>query len=112
MKLSAQINALRKETRGLTTVERAIRCCDLAKQLEKAGEYQEACEALSEFWPERDSAPKLNDVDEATSAEVLLRVGSLSGWLGSTDQTEGSQQTAKNLITQSIDLFQQLGLAE
>src|SRR5205807_7647832 len=78
----------------------------------KTGEYQAACEALAEFWPERDSAPKLNDLDEATTAEVLLRVGALSGWLGSTDQTEGSQETAKNLITQSIDLFQYLGLSE
>src|SRR5205807_128862 len=78
----------------------------------KTGEYQAACEALAEFWPERDSAPKLNDLDEATTAEVLLRVGALSGWLGSTDQTEGSQETAKDLITQSIDLFQHLELSE
>src|SRR5207253_6711539 len=31
---------------------------------------------------------------------------------GSTAQTEGSQETAKNLITQSIELFQRLGLSE
>src|SRR6266581_5864197 len=111
MKLSAQLTALRKQTRGLTAVERARRCCDLAKQLEKAGEYQEACEALSEFWPKRDASLNLNGLDEATRAEVLQRVGALSGWLGSADQTEGSQETAKNLITQSIDLFQRLGLS-
>src|SRR6266498_3523161 len=112
MNLTAQLTALREETRGLTTVERARRCCDLAKQLEKAGEYEAACEALSEFWPQRDGPPKLNDLDEATRAEVLLRVGALSGWLGGADQNEGSQETAKNLITQSIDLFQHLGLSE
>src|SRR5438552_14897873 len=112
MKLSTQLTALREETRGLTTVERARRCCDLAKELEKAGEYEMACEALGEFWPARDGPLNLSDLDEATRAEVLLRVGALSGWLGSTDQTDGSQETAKNLITQSIDLFQHLGLAE
>ena len=112
MKLSTQLTALREETRGLTTVERARRCCDLAKELEKAGEYEMACEALSEFWPERTGPLNLNDLDEAAKAEVLQRVGALSGWLGSTDQTEGSQETAKNLITQSIDLFQHLGLSE
>src|SRR5256886_3580325 len=112
MNLTAQLTALREETRGLTPVERARRCSDLAMQLEKAGEYEAACEALSEFWPERDGAPNLNDLNEATRAEVLLRVGALAGWLGSTDQTEGSQETAKNLITQSIDLFYRLGLAE
>jgi len=112
MKLTSQLTALREETRGLTAVERARRCGDLAKQLEKAGEYEAACEALSEFWPKRDGSPNLNDLDETTRAEVLLRVGALAGWLGSTDQTEGSQETAKNLITQSIDLFQHLGLSE
>src|SRR6266436_953935 len=112
MKLTAQLTALREETRGLTTVERARRYCDLAKQLEKAGEYEEGCEALREFWPERDGPLNLNDLDEATKAEVLQRVGVLSGWLGSKDQTEGSQETAKNLITRSIVLFQQGGLSE
>src|SRR2546423_13991531 len=112
MNLTAQLTGLREETRGLTTVERARRCCDLAKQLERAGEYEAACEALREFWPERDGSLNLNGLDEATRAEVLLRVGALAGWLGSTDQTEGSQETAKDLITQSIDLFQHLELAE
>src|SRR2546422_3855787 len=112
MNLTAQLTALREETRGLTPGERARRCCDLGMQLEKAGEYEAACEALSEFWPKRDGPVNLNGLDEATRAEVLLRVGALAGWLGSTDQAAGSQETAKNLITQSIDLFQQLGLSE
>src|SRR5947209_3068244 len=112
MKLSAQLTALREQTRGLTPVERARRCCDLTKQIENAGEYQEACEALSEFWPKRDASLNLNDLDDVTKAEVLQRVGALAGWLGSTDQTEGTQETAKDLITQSIDLFQYLGLSE
>src|SRR5437660_12920695 len=112
MKLTSQLTALREETRGLTAAERARRCCDLAKQLEKAGEYETACEALDEFWPKRDDVPNLNDLDEVTRAEVLLRVGALAGWLGSTDQTEGSQEMAKDLITRSIDLFQHLGLPE
>src|SRR5437660_3301512 len=112
MKLSTQLTALREQTRGLTAPERARRCCDLAVRLEKAGEYQEACEALREFWPERDGPLYLNDLDEPTRGEVLLRAGALAGWLGSTDQTEGSQETAKDLITRSIDLFQHLGLPE
>src|SRR5205809_1381512 len=112
MKLTTKLTALREKTRGLSAPERARHCCDLARQLEKAGEYGVACEALSEFWPKRDGLLKLNDLDEATRAEVLLRVGALGGWLGSTDQTEGTQETAKDLITQSIDLFQHLGLSE
>src|SRR5947209_1661967 len=109
MNLTSQLSALREETRGLSSGERAVYCCDLAKQLEKAGEYEAAYEALSEFWPERDGPPNLNDLDEATRAIVLLRVGALSGWLGSTDQAPGSQETAKDLINKSIGIFERLG---
>src|SRR5436853_5461348 len=109
MKLIGQLAALHAQTRGLSRPERARRICDLAVQLERAGEYQEACEALSEFWPERDGPLDLSDLDEATKAEVLLRVGALSGWLGSTDQAAGSQETAKDLITRSIGIFERLG---
>src|SRR5437588_3852215 len=109
MKLTSQLTALREETRGLTAPERARRCCDLAKRLEKVGEYDVACEALSEFWPDRNEFLSLNDLDEATKAILLLRVGALSGWLGSTDQAAGSQGTAKDLITKSIEIFERLG---
>jgi len=85
-----------------------VLCCRLAKQLEKAGEYEAACEALSEFWPERDGLPKLDGLDEPTTAEVLLRVGALAGWLGSANPAESSQETAKNLITRSSEIFDRL----
>src|SRR5205814_363618 len=109
MNLTSQLVALREETRGLNRGDRAVSCANLAKKLEKAGEYGAAYEALSEFWPERESDPNLNDLDEATSAIVLLRVGALSGWLGSTDQAPRSQETSKDLVTKSIEIFEKLG---
>ena len=50
-------------------------------------------------------------LDESTKAEVLLRIGALAGWLGGrrTD-SEASQETAKNIITQSIEIFETLGM--
>ncbi len=109
MNLQSQLAALQEQNRGLTFAEKAHHCCGLAKKLEKAGEYEAACEALAEFWPEREGPPKLDDLDEKTKAEVLLRVGALAGWLGDANQTEGSQEIAKNLITQSIEIFEGLG---
>src|SRR5437016_4354927 len=109
MKLSSQLTSLREKTRGLATPERARHCCDLAKQLEKAGEYHAACEALSEFWPDRNELRGLNDLDEATKAILFLRVGALSGWLGSTDQAAGNQEKGKDLITKSIEILERLG---
>jgi len=48
-------------------------------------------------------------LDEPEKAEVLLRVGALAGWQGGTDQTHGSQESAKDLITKSIEIFESLG---
>jgi CheY-like chemotaxis protein/tetratricopeptide (TPR) repeat protein len=112
MNLQSQLAALQQQTRGLSLVERAKLCCGLAKQLEKAGEYEAACEALEEFWPERNESPKLEGLDELTKAEVLLRIGALAGWVGSADQTGGSQESAKNLITQSVEIYDGLGQSE
>ena len=109
MNLESQLVALRQRNSALTPTERAKHCCDLAKQLEKAGEYEAACEALDEFWPGRYGPPKVGELDEATKAEVLLRVGALAGWLGSAVQSEGSQENAKDLITRSISMFERLG---
>jgi CheY-like chemotaxis protein len=110
MNLQSQLSTLQEQSRGVTLQERAVLCCRLVKQLEKAGEYEASFEALSEFWPERDGLPKLDGLDAPTRAEVLLRVGALAGWLGSAHQAGGSQETAKNLITQSLEIFQNLGL--
>src|SRR5713101_4080894 len=109
MNLEAQLTALKNQSRDLTLAERVVLSCRLAKQLEKAGEYEAACEALGEFWPQRDDLPNVDGLDEPTKAELLLRVGALAGWLGGADQIEGSQETAKDLITQSIEIFEKLG---
>jgi tetratricopeptide (TPR) repeat protein len=39
---------------------------------------------------------------------VLWRVGSLSGWLGSANQIAGAQEFARDLLTESITLFESL----
>jgi tetratricopeptide (TPR) repeat protein len=109
MNLEAQLTALKNQSGDLTLAERAELSCRLVKQLEKAGKYEAAYEALNEFWPDRNGSPKLDDLDEPMRAEVLLRIGALAGWLGSAHQAEGGQETAKDLITQSIAIFEQLG---
>jgi CheY-like chemotaxis protein len=92
----------------LTHERRARLRCRLAKELEDAGSYDAAREAMGELWPEVGGRPVLDELSEATAAEVMLRVGVLTGWLGSVRQFEGSQETAKNLIYESIDRFEAL----
>src|SRR6266849_666931 len=112
MNLESQLLALKTQRHDLPLAQRAELSCRLAKQLEKAGEYEAACEALSEFWPELDQPPRVEGLDERTTAVVLLRVGALAGWQGGADQTDGSQETAKNLITKSIEIFDRIGESE
>jgi CheY-like chemotaxis protein len=102
MNLTSELAVVKNQ--GVALGERARLCCDLAKRLEKAGEYEAAGEALGEFWPERQE-PKTEGLDDETKAEVLLRVGALAGWLGSAQQTLGGQESAKNLITRSVEIF-------
>jgi CheY-like chemotaxis protein/tetratricopeptide (TPR) repeat protein len=63
---------------------------------------------MGELWAGLGERPVLEGLDEATAAEVLLRVGVLTGWIGSTKQIEGAQEAAKNLITESLTTFEAL----
>ncbi len=109
MNLTAQLTKLREVTQGSTRAEQAVLCSDLARQFEKVGEYEAAYEALIDFWPDRNQSPRLDGLDDFAKATLLLRAGAVAGWLGSADQTGGTQERAKDFITQSIELFEKVG---
>ena len=104
---------LRKlDTPGLSLDERAELRCRLAKELEEAGNYEEARSALGELWQRIGERPKIEGLAQHLAAELLLRAGSLTGWLGSSQQIEGAQESAKNLISESMAVFESLGELE
>jgi tetratricopeptide (TPR) repeat protein len=88
--------------------ERAELRCRLAKELEDVGNYEAAREAMGELWLRVGECPVLDELDETTAAEVLLRVGVLTGWIGSVRQIEGAQELAKTLIGESVRRFELL----
>jgi len=88
-----------------TPDERAHLRCHLAKQLEDLGNYEAAREAMGNLWEGVGERPIVKDLDSQTSAEILLRVGALTGWIGSIQQIEGAQATSKDLITESMTIF-------
>ena len=94
---------------SLSCSDQALAACQIARHLEKAGDYKLAREALAQFWPETESRSRLEDLDPFTQAEVLLRIGTLTGWLGSAEQAIGGQEQAKNLITRSLEIFAEHG---
>jgi transcriptional regulator with PAS, ATPase and Fis domain len=96
----------------LTPVEQALLRCQLAKELEDSGNYEGAREAMGDLWQRIGDRPQVDGLDERTAAEVLLRAGTLTGWIGSANQIEGAQETAKDLISQSAAIFESLQEAE
>ena len=72
------------------------------------GEYEEAREVLSGLWPRIDQRPQLTGLEQSTSAEVLLRAGVFTGWIGSKNQIADAQEKAKNLISESLTIFESL----
>ncbi len=92
----------------LTRNGRARLRCRIAADLEHRGQYEAACEALGELWRGIGLRPDLAGLGRLAAAEVLLRAGALSGWLGSVRQIEGAQEAAKDLLSESISRFQTL----
>ena len=86
--------------------------CELAKNFEEAGEYERAAETLQPFWPELLVRPDTSGLAPDAKAELLLRSGTLTGWLGSSRQIPGAQEAAKDLISESASLFETLHMSE
>ncbi|HEY0080665.1 MAG TPA: response regulator [Pyrinomonadaceae bacterium] len=83
--------------------------CQIAADFEHRGQYEAARNALAELWQGVGQRPSLEGLTERTAAELLLRAGTLSGWLASTAQDKEGQAAAKDLISESIACFEALG---
>ncbi|HYG81265.1 MAG TPA: sigma 54-interacting transcriptional regulator [Pyrinomonadaceae bacterium] len=86
--------------------------CRAAKGLEDSGSYEAAREVMGELWQRIGERPLVDGLDRQTAAEVLLRAGSLTGWIGSANQVDGAQEAAKDLISESASIFEALGETE
>ena len=94
---------------GLSHTEQVSLRCRLAKELTELGRHEEARSLMSPLWSGIGERPVLDDLDQDVAAEVLLRVGILSGLIGSVRQIEGVQEIAKDLISESKRRFDELG---
>ncbi|MCA1614907.1 MAG: hypothetical protein LC800_12390 [Acidobacteria bacterium] len=88
---------------------RAFAACRVAKEAEERGRYEEGREALAEFWPGLGSAPVTDGLEAHAAAELFLRAGTLTGWLGSSRQLGEAQEAAKDLLSQAHARFESLG---
>jgi tetratricopeptide (TPR) repeat protein len=91
---------------ALAADERAALRARAAGELIQKGQYAEACAALGELWRGPGVRPEVDGLSERVAAEVLLQAGALSGWLG---KLKGAQDAAKDLLSESVALFEQAG---
>ncbi|HEY0079421.1 MAG TPA: tetratricopeptide repeat protein [Pyrinomonadaceae bacterium] len=94
---------------SLTDSERVLLRCRLAAEFIHIGQYQAAREALGELWRGAGVRPNIEGLEKKVAAEVLLQCGALSGWIGSSMPTKGVQENAKDLISESISIFESIG---
>lgn len=90
----------------------ALEVCARARQLENIGKYEEARRVMSGFWTVIGERPDIDKLGREAQAEVLWRAGTLSGWIGSARQVTGSQAWAKDLIAESVRLFEDIGAVD
>lgn len=94
---------------SLTANEEALAKCEAALERRDAGDYEGAQDAIRPFWHGIGTRPETAGLHPSIAAEVLLCVGVLTGWIGSQRQVKDAQETAKDLITESITYFESVG---
>ena len=105
--MTLQASLLRElENPSLSVNSRAELCCEVTRELENKGEYEEARRALGDYWARIGEAPKLTGLEPNTAAELLLRVGVLTGIIGSHRQITDAQERAKDLLTKCQSIFE------
>jgi tetratricopeptide (TPR) repeat protein len=98
------------DTSHLTTNQAAELRCRTALELKDRSEYDAAREALFPIWNGViGSRPNTKGLHETVVAEVLLTTGILTGWLGSRSEIKEADDYARDLINESIRLYEALG---
>jgi tetratricopeptide (TPR) repeat protein len=97
---------------SLSPDDRALLRCRVSADLINKGQYEAAREALGELWSGIGQRPSVEGLEERTAAEVLLQAGALTGWIGASQQARGAQAAAKDLISESVSLFESFGETE
>ena len=107
---ASRLHQLDDPNLGVNT--RAELCCEIVRDFENKGEYEEAQKVLSGYWQHIDERPEVGKLEPRVAAEVLLRAGVLTGFIGSKHQLAEGQERAKDLIFESLSIFQSLSQEE
>lgn len=74
-------------------------------RLERSGRYDDALDELREIWDDTATFPNVEDFESKVAAELLMRCGSIIGFIGHNRQIPHSQENSKNLLTEAHSRF-------
>ena len=97
------------DTSHLNANEEAELRCRTALELKDKGEYDAARDAMFPLWKGIGSRPDTKGLDADLIPRVLLCAGILTGWLGGVSGIKEADEYARDLITESIRLFEAVG---
>ena len=97
------------DTSHLNANQEADLRCRTALELKDRNEFDAAREAMFPLWNGIiGSRPNTKGLHDDVVAEVLLTTGILTGWLGSRSEIKKADDYARDLITESMRLFEAL----
>ena len=93
---------------ALTLSEEIQVYCAVSREQIDSGNYEAACRILRPWWI-FGSWPKLQGLNQKSSADLLFTIGELAGFVASTQQIPRGQRHGEELLIGSITLFEHLG---
>src|SRR5438132_13374550 len=103
------ITSPKLDTSHLTANDEALLRCQTALELKDKEAYESAQEVMRPLWKRIGERPETTGLYSSVAAEVVLCVGILTGWIGNRNEIQEAQEVAKNLITESITLYEAVG---
>ena len=103
-----RITSPKLETSHLSRNDEVFLRCQKALELKDAGNYYGAQEVMRPLWKDLGERPETEGLHPSVAAELLLCVGILTCWIGSKNQNKEAQETAKNLISESINFYESI----
>ncbi|HKR14900.1 MAG TPA: hypothetical protein VJT15_22745 [Pyrinomonadaceae bacterium] len=94
------------DTSHLSANATALLLCERALELKERGEFDAACEVMRPIWRQLGERPDTEGLHPLTTAEVLLCAGILTGWIGGQNQIKEADEWARDLLTESMRLFE------
>lgn len=92
----------------MKTLIKVTKLCARLFKLERQGRYEDALSEIGDLWLDKTKLPETEGLSPLLKAELILRCGSIFGFLGHTKQIPESQEKSRNLLTYARNLFLEL----